>query len=63
MTGFVAQSFKKNQESLYYLKLSDFRFLVVIIVFNNNKKYWSQRRSLLLIKSAHVPIALQLWVI
>ncbi len=33
ITGFVAQSFKKNQESLYYI---DFRFLVdlVIIVFN-----------------------------
>ncbi len=37
ITGFVAQSFKKNQESLYYI---DFRFLVdlVIIVFNKKKK-------------------------
>ncbi len=33
----MAQSFKKNQESLYYI---DFRFLVdlVIIVFNKKKK-------------------------
>ncbi len=34
MTGFEAQSFKKNQESLYYIRPTDFRFLVVIIVFN-----------------------------
>ncbi len=35
----MAQSFKNNQESLYYI---DFRFLVdlVIIVFNK-KKYYS----------------------
>ncbi len=25
---FVAQSFKKNQESLYYIRPTDFRFLV-----------------------------------
>ncbi len=30
---FVAQSFKKNQESLYNIRPSDFRFLVGI-VFN-----------------------------
>ncbi len=30
----MAQSFKKNQESLYYIRPTDFRF-VVIIVFNN----------------------------
>ncbi len=46
MTGFVAQSFKKNQESLYYLKLSDFIFLVVIIIFNNNKKYFDHIEGL-----------------
>ncbi len=27
MTGFVAQSFKKNQESLSYIRLTDFRFV------------------------------------
>ncbi len=31
---FAAQSFKKNQESLYYLRPGDFRFLVVIIIFS-----------------------------
>ncbi len=27
---FWGQSFKKNQESLYYIRPTDFRFLVVI---------------------------------
>ncbi len=34
----MAQSFKKNQESLYYIRSSDFRFLEVIVVFNKKKK-------------------------
>ncbi len=41
----MAQSFKKNQESLYYI---DFRFLVglVIIVFNKKKKKINHREGL-----------------
>ncbi len=31
----MAQTFKKKQESLYYIRPTDFRFVVVIIVFNN----------------------------
>ncbi len=44
ITGFVAQSFKKNQESLYYI---DFRFLVglVIIVFNKKKILITEKGS------------------
>ncbi len=35
----MAQSFQKNQESLWYIRSTDFRFLVglVIIVFNKYK--------------------------
>ncbi len=49
--------------TVLYIRPTDFRFLVVIIVFNKYKNIESQRRSRLLIKSAHVPTDLQLWVI
>ncbi len=45
MTGFEAQSFKKNQESLYYIRHADIRFLVVIIVFNKINKNINHREG------------------